>query len=623
MSSFFDELKRRNVVRVGAAYLIVAWVLAQIADLGLENFGTPEWVIKTILLLLGLGFPLALFFAWAFELTPEGLKREKDVDRSKSVTPLTGRKLDFVIIGALVMALGYFLWERQNPVDGVDSSTTPVATEAEETSTVTRDKRSIAVLPFVNMSSDPEQEWFADGLTEELLNTLARAPDLLVAARTSSFKFKGTTEDIPTIAAALGVAHVLEGSVRRGRDRLRITAQLIRASDGFHLWSQNYDRKPDDVIAIQEEVAMEIARALDTAMDPEALARMVSAGTASVPAYESYLEGLAYGVRTIETGDSQLLLKRKTALERAQELDPNFSAAHWEMAQFWGNQMQITSMGSELTSDTAEERKAKYKIAIGKAIATEKDPVSQTKYRADEANTDLNWREALNLITDYLSARPNDYNAIDTRLGLLATLGLWEDARPVAHQLVDIGRDDSVSIQSAIQNLVFVNDLGGATTVARRAIERHPDNVMIQYQAHRALLWAGEIDEARELIKPIKASQLEWFNRELAVMRQACADGDTTEAIRIHARFINEYTVGETVLWISYQMLGQREQARAVLIPSDESNQIFSIASYLNYPYFDPRPFPNLMEVLEQQGIDRPSPIDIPFRCNIPAESTS
>ena len=282
--------------------------------------------------------------------------------------------------------------------------------------------------------------------------------------------------------------------------------------------------------------------------------------------------------------------------------------------------MLVTSMGSELTSDTAEERAAQYRIAIGKAIATEKDTVSQTMYRADEAAANLRWPEALKLITDYLSARPNDYTAIDTQLGLMATMGQWEEARPVARQLAEIGGDDSVSIQSAIQILVFVGDLDGAVTVARRAIEKHPDNVMIQYQAHRAMLWAGEIDEARELIQPIKASQMEWFNRDLATMRQACADGDTEAALRIHERFRNEYTKGETALWISYQMLGQREQARAVLTPSDESNQIFSLASYLNYPYFDPRPFPNLMRVLNQQGMERPPPIDIPFRCDIPAE---
>lgn len=621
MSSLLDELKRRNVVRVGAAYLIVAWVLAQIADLGLENFGAPEWVIKTILFLLVLGFPLALFFAWAFELTPEGLKREKDVDRSKSVTPLAGRKLDFFIIGALLVALGYFVWERQSLVDEVESAMTPVATEAEDTSAPPRNERSIAVLPFVNMSSDPEQEWFADGLTEELLNALARAPDLLVAARTSSFKFKGTTEDIPTIAKALGVAHILEGSVRRGRDRLRVTAQLVRASDGFHLWSQNYDRKPDDVIAIQEELAVEIVRALDTAMDPEALASMVSAGTASVPAYEAYLEGLAWGVRTLETGDEQLLLKQRTALERAREIDPKFAAAHWALAQFWQAQMQVTSMGSELTSDTAEQRKAKYKVAIDKAITTEKDPVMRTRYRAHEAAADLRLTEALNLITEYLSERPNDYQALDDQLTLLMFLRRWDDAHPVAHRLAAVAGEDSVSMQSAVQNLVFMNDGAGAARVARRALELHPDNAMVRYQVHRALLWDGAIEEAREVLRPIMASQLGWFNKNLAALRQACADGDIAEALSIHERFENEYQEGETVLWISYQILGLPERASAVLQSYDESNQLYSLSSYLGYPYFDPRPHPNLMKWIEQQGVRYPPPAEIPYRCSIPAES--
>ena len=623
MSKLFDELKRRNVVRVGAAYLIVAWVLAQIADLGLENFDAPEWVIKTILLLLALGFPLALFFAWAFELTPDGLKREKDVDRSKSATPLSSRKLDFVIIGALVVALGYFVWERQSIDDGVDSSTTPVAIESESASEKPRDKRSIAVLPFVNMSSDPEQEWFADGLTEELLNALARAPDLLVAARTSSFKFKGSTEDIPTIAAALGVAHVLEGSVRRGRDRLRVTAQLIRANDGFHLWSQSYDRKPDDVIAIQEELAVKIARALDTAMDPVALAKMVSAGTASVPAYEAYLEGLAYGVRSVQTGDNQLFLKGRMALERAQSLDPEFAAAHWELAQFWQSQMQVTSIGSELTSETAEKRKANYKVAIGKAIATEKDTVLRTRYRAHEAAADLRLTEALNLITAYLSERPNDYQALDDQLTLLMFLRRWDKAHPVAHRLADIAGEDSLSMQSAVQQLVFMNDGAGAARVARRALELHPDNAMVQYQAHRALLWNGAIDEAREVLRPIMASQIGWYTKNLASLRQACADGDTDEALRIHERFVNEYQEGEATLWISYQILGLPEQASAVLMSYDESNQLYSLSSYLGYPFFDPRPYPNLMKWVEQQGIDLPPPIDIPYACSVPAESVS
>jgi TolB-like protein len=282
--SFFEELKRRNVVRVGVAYVVIGWVTAQIAEFAFENFGAPDWVLKTIVVILLLGLPIALFFAWAFEMTPDGVKREKDVDRSESITSMTGRKLDRLIIAALVLAVAYFLWDRQTGVEQLESIAPPAAAETaevEQPPVAGTDPRSIAVLPFVNMSSDQEQEWFSDGLTEEILNSLARTPDLLVAARTSSFKFKGSPEDIPTIAASLGVAHILEGSVRSSGDQLRVTAQLIRASDGFHLWSQTYDRNPEEVIAIQEEIAIEIAIALETAMDPEALAHMVSSGTSS------------------------------------------------------------------------------------------------------------------------------------------------------------------------------------------------------------------------------------------------------------------------------------------------------------------------------------------------------
>jgi len=256
MGNIFSELKRRNVIRVALAYIVTAWLLLQLTDVVLNNIEAPAWLFQSIMLLLAIGFPIAVLFAWAYEMTPEGLKKEKEIDRSQSITPATGRKLDFIIIGMLVLALGYFLWERQsyvsppNEVASVDSGSAI--------------KRSIAVLPFINMSSDQEQEWFADGLTEEILNALARMPDLLVAARTSSFNFKGSTTPIQEIATTLGVAHVLEGSVRRGGDRLRVTAQLIRANDGFHLWSETYDRNPNDVIAIQEDVAIAIANALET-----------------------------------------------------------------------------------------------------------------------------------------------------------------------------------------------------------------------------------------------------------------------------------------------------------------------------------------------------------------------
>ena len=605
--SLFAELKRRNVVRVGLAYAVIGWFLAQVAEFAFENFGAPEWVLKTFVVVLLLGLPLALFFAWAFEITPDGVKREKDVDRSQSIARSTGRKLNFVITGALVLALGYSVWGDRQP------GSSDVNAELD---------RSIAVLPFVNMSSDEEQEWFADGLTEEILNSLARTPDLLVASRTSSFQYKGQNLDISAIAAALGVAHILEGSVRRGGDRLRVTAQLIRASDGFHLWSETFDRKPEDIIAIQEDVAFEIANALETAMDPDALKKMVSAGTGSVAAYEAYLEALAYQARAIQSGDELLNLPAREAIERAQSLDPEFAAAHFEMAAFWQSQMSVTSIGSELTSDTAEERKGKYKIAIAKAIQFEKDPDRRAQYRADEAFVELRYLESLRLIEEYLAKHPNNRDAVGSHMYTLMNLGRWNEAQVTAHHLADISGNSSEEVQNAIVNLVFSGDTAGAADISRQALLAHPDNALVAYQAHRAFLWDGATVEARDILPVINSSQLPWFNKKLATMRQACADGDPAQALAIHEEFVEAYQEGESILWISHHTIGQREAASAVLRPYDEANQMYSLSSYLIYPYFDSTPHPRLTAVLESQGIDRPSPIDIPFSCDVTAEKT-
>jgi TolB-like protein len=258
--AIFDELRRRNVFRVAAAYLVISWLLMQVADTLAPALHLPESVNSAVLFFLILGFPLALFFAWAFELTPEGLKREKDVEREHSITRLTGRKLDRFIIICLAAALGYFAYDRfvsPAPGRGETSESSPhdiVASKAP--------RQSIAVLPFVNMSGDPDNEYFSDGLSEEILNLLARIPDLKVIGRTSSFAFKGKNEDLRAIGEALDVVTVLEGSVRKSGDRVRITAQLIDVADGSHIWSDTYDRTMVDIFAIQDDVAGAIKEAL-------------------------------------------------------------------------------------------------------------------------------------------------------------------------------------------------------------------------------------------------------------------------------------------------------------------------------------------------------------------------
>jgi len=271
--SLFEELKRRNVFRVGAAYTVIAWLLLQVADIVIDNVGAPEWVIQIFMLALLMGLPLALFFAWAFELTPEGLKKEKDVDRTQSITQVTGRKLDFTIIALLTIGLVYFLWESRfsdQPTDSeVVSAQTPIQSEALEAADVEAaedtaapsaviPQKSIAVLPFVNMSDDAGNEYFSDGISEEILNALAKVRELKVAGRTSSFAFKGQNQDLRQIGETLGVKHILEGSVRKAGNQVRITAQLIKVDDGFHLWSDSYDRELDNIFTIQDEIASAI-----------------------------------------------------------------------------------------------------------------------------------------------------------------------------------------------------------------------------------------------------------------------------------------------------------------------------------------------------------------------------
>ena len=560
--NFFAELKRRNVVRVGIAYVLVGWVLAQVAEFAFENFGAPDWVLKTFVTLLLLGLPLALFFAWAFELTPEGIKREEDVDRSQSITPSTGRKLNYVIIAALVIALGYSWWSRQAVEAPVSPSTPAVATEDDGVEQKAPDLRSIAVLPFVNMSSDQAQEWFSDGLTEEILNALARTPDLLVAARTSSFKYKNSDEDIPTIAEALGVAHILEGSVRSARDRLRVTAQLIRASDGFHLWSQTYDREPEDVIQIQEDIAIEIAKALETAMDPEALARMVSSGTSSVPAYNAYLEGLAANTSTLSTADVYSFLRARDAYKRAIELDPEFSFAYWELAQFWEVQAQATNIVAGIVEMPKEQMVAEFEDALEKAIRYERNPVNRLTFRVLQAKEKLQLGEALRLNTEYLEQRPNDQDAQNRQLELLTDLGMIDELRAA---IEEYERRDGYDIRVTNNSVNFALLTGDREFVRRYALDalrRIPDRPFIQYQSHRSLLWVGDIDNASALLPAIQASDLPEQTRTIALLRQACAEGNRKEARRIYDVMMAKHSDDLSMNWISNKIFGRDEEAQ-------------------------------------------------------------
>jgi TolB-like protein/Flp pilus assembly protein TadD len=317
----FEELKRRNVVRVGAAYAVVAWLVLQVVDTIAPLMAMPEWVPGFVLILVGVGFPIALVFAWAYEITPEGLKKTEEVDVDASLTAETGRKIDRMTIAGLVVLVVFLVGDR---VLGFTEGDRPA-------SVVSAQDASIAVLPFVNLSSDPEQEYFSDGISEELLNVLAQIPDLRVAARTSSFQFKGDNRDITEIARELNVRHVLEGSVRKSGGTVRVTAQLIDAADGFHLWSNTFDRDLRDVFAIQDEISLEIVDALRDELGLVATAAPRDVSTTVVEAHEAYLRGRHLVVQRTRPAIEAAIRE----FERAIELDPEYAIAHAELSLAW------------------------------------------------------------------------------------------------------------------------------------------------------------------------------------------------------------------------------------------------------------------------------------------------
>ena len=319
--SFFAELKRRSVIRVGAAYLALGWVIAQVGEFAFDTFGAPDWALQSLVIALLLGLPVVLFGAWTFELTPDGIRKDAGAGATGAVGK--GRTLDRAIIVMLAIALGWFAWDKF----AADDKAVNVA-DTLPAGPVDASDKSVAVLPFVAMSNGPDDEFFADGLTEEILNSLAQLPELLVTARTSAFSFKGRNVPIPEIASTLGVAHVVEGSVRRQGDRLRVTAQLVRADNGFHLWSETYDRPTDDLFDVQADVATSIASALEVVMDDAKRERMLATGTRNVAAFEEFVRGRGLYSQAHGRGAELATLEEANVhFERALELDPGFVLA--------------------------------------------------------------------------------------------------------------------------------------------------------------------------------------------------------------------------------------------------------------------------------------------------------
>jgi TolB-like protein/Tfp pilus assembly protein PilF len=330
--SLFEELKRRNVLRVGTAYVVVAWLIIQVVETIFPAFGFGDPAVRFATIVLAIGLIPTLVLAWAFELTPEGLKKEKDVDRSRSIAPRTGKKLDRIIMAVLAIALSYFAFDKFVLSESRDASI-PASEHQEgrgDAFVDTYGDKSIAVLPFANLSDDAGNEYFSDGISEEILNLLAKIPELRVISRSSAFAYKGKEVHIPDVAQKLRVSHVLEGSVRKSGVRVRITVQLIDARSDKHLWSQTFDRTLDDIFAVQDEISAAVVDSLKITLIEEAPASR----PVDPEAYALYLRGKS--VAQIHS-EENLQQGAKLLLE-ALGIEPEFADAWAALASIRTNQ---------------------------------------------------------------------------------------------------------------------------------------------------------------------------------------------------------------------------------------------------------------------------------------------
>ena len=492
--SFFTELKRRNVFRMGIAYVVVVWVLLQAIDFGLDIISAPNWVMQVFFLAGVVGLPIVLIFAWVFEMTPEGLKRESEIDPAKSVTQSTGQKLDRTIITFLAFAVVLLLAERFIPQEDIPAPTPEAAidrtTVAEEIPV--DGSRSVAVLPFVNMSSDPEQEYFSDGLSEELLNRLAQNEQLRVAARTSSFQFKGQNQDIGEIGRQLKVKHVLEGSVRKAANRLRITAQLIEVDTGFHLWSETYEREMDDVFAIQDDISQAITRALEAELGATLLAGN-GRPTNNLEAYQVYLQARYL----LAKRGAVNMFKAHDLFEQAVSLDPGFSKA-WSGLAY--NYSLLPSYSGTVSSSQAWD---KIKEATSKAI--ELDPTNAEAYIAlARANIVDDFKTLSELYEKAYALAPNNADVINLYGDFKVVIGDFKAAERFEQKAIDLDPLAAVHHSDmAFLMLMTGRDeealLAGRTSANLEAGSDARTDPLIS-----ALLANGEFDEAEQLIKSLE-----------------------------------------------------------------------------------------------------------------------
>jgi TolB-like protein/tetratricopeptide (TPR) repeat protein len=500
--SLFAELKRRNVFKAGVAYLALGWVVTQVTSTVAPALHLPDWIVSVVLWIGVIGFPFVIMFSWIYELTPKGLKRESEVDRSASITHVTGRRLDYIIIGLLVLAIGLFAFAQfgtrrsgstssSEATVSTAASTGPAASSPAPAATPAApavSDNSIAVLPFVNMSDDKANEFFSDGISEELLNLLAKITQLHVAARTSSFSFKNQNIEIPEIARRLHVANVLEGSVRKAGDQIRITAQLIRAADGYHVWSETYDRKLDDIFKIQDEIAGKVVEELKVTL----LGAAPSLRTTDPKAYALYLQAKQLG-RQFTT---EAFTKSNELYRQVLAIDPRYAAAWNGLSTNFTNEATLVGSLSNQVGGTRSREAAEMALAIDPNYAPGHASLGWLAMSFDN-----NLAAAAKHFEHALALEPTNLDILRNAASLFQNLGRMDDA--LALNEIVVARDPVNAL--ALHNLGHAQRMAGrydaAIASARTSLSLSPRQGGANDALGDALLLKGDAASALAAIE--------------------------------------------------------------------------------------------------------------------------
>lgn len=437
--SLFEELKRRNVIRVAVAYVVGAWLLIQGADLIFDLVGADDWLLRALAGVLALGFIPAVIFAWAFEMTPEGIKKEKDVDRTQSITTHTAKKLDIATMVLLVAAIALVAVDRFLPNSGpasdpvsIKATVDNIASDAEKGSDSISDHKAIAVLPFANRSNQNDDLFFTDGIHDDLLTQLAKIGDLTVISRTSVMEYRDTNKNLKEIGAELNVGTILEGGVQKVGDRVRVTAQLIEVATDTHLWAESFDREltAENIFELQSEIARKIVSAISVQLTPEEEKLLSEIPTQNLAAYEAYLKAreVFYGANYARSQEEAAL----PWLEKAIALDPDYAQAHALLSSIYG---QYYWRGI----DTSDELLDKYRSTLDRAIALNPNSPEALRAMANyQYRVENNYQESLDLLNQALEGAPGNVDLHGDKALSLRRLGRWDESVASFHKATEL-----------------------------------------------------------------------------------------------------------------------------------------------------------------------------------------